>query len=366
MAMALPTLGVGTTLSGIRDAVKARLFCDLRTSLVSVFLLLVAASILPGLLDWLLFSARWLPGDPAACREVAGACWAFIWEKWSVILFGVYPREELWRPILGSLLVAVCLGYLAWRRWPLRQSVVLLSLVFFTFGALLDGRPFALEQVDTFRWHGLSVVLFLGVFSILFALPLGVALAVARQDGPPLLSGMAAAYIEFIRGVPLVTVLFFGIFILPLLLPRGWTYDPLFATLAALTFFHAAYFAEDLRGGLQSVAKGQYEAGMAQGLPYFARMRLVVLPQAFAVSIPTMTNTIIGGFKDTSLVAIVGIFDLLSTTRMAYSDPSWQRHAMEGFVFVGALYLITCWMISRHSQAMERHATRYFRLGKDK
>lgn len=339
--------------------IRTRLFCDWRTSLVSLLLIALFLWLLPGLLDWLFLSAQWRPTDAASCEAVTGACWAFIAEKWSVILFGVYPREELWRPILGSLLVTSCLSYLAWRRWPARLSIIGLGLTFILFASLLDGRPLALEQVETVRWHGLSVVLFLGVFSLILALPMGIALAIARHEGPPLLAGMATSYIEFIRGVPLVTVLFFGIFILPLLLPSGWTYDPLLATLAALTFFHAAYFAEDVRGGLQSIARGQHDAAKALGLPYLARVRLVVLPQALSVAIPSMTNTIIGGFKDTSLVAIVGIFDLLATTRMAYSDPTWQKHAIEGFVFVGLLYALTCLLVSRHAQTMERHVARY-------
>ena len=362
MTMVVPDGGLRATLVGAGSFIRTRLFCDWRTSIVSLLLIGVILWFLPGLFDWLIFSAQWLPTDAQSCEAVAGACWAFIAEKWSVILFGVFPRDELWRPILGTVLVLACLSYLAWRRWPARPSIFGLALTFVVFASLLDGRPFGLEQVETVRWHGLSVVLFLGVFSLILALPMGIVLAIARHEGPPLLVGIATSYIEFIRGVPLVTVLFFGIFILPLLLPSGWTYDPLLATLAALTFFHAAYFAEDVRGGLQSIAKGQYDAAKALGLPYLARIRLVVLPQALSVSIPSMTNTIIGGFKDTSLVAIVGIFDLLATTRMAYSDPAWQRHAIEGFVFVGLLYVVTCLLVSRHSQVMEKHVARYLNL----
>ncbi len=359
MTMTVPENNPQRALANAGSFIRKRLFCDWRTSLVSLLLIALFLWILPGLFNWLIFSAQWLPADASSCEAVAGACWAFIAEKWSVILFGVYPRDELWRPILGSLLVASCLSYLAWHRWPARPSIIGLALTFIIFASLLDGRPFALDQVETVRWHGLSVVLFLGVFSLVLALPMGIALAIARHEGPPLLAGITTSYIEFIRGVPLVTVLFFGIFILPLLLPSGWTYDPLLATLAALTFFHAAYFAEDVRGGLQSVAKGQHDASKALGLPYLARVRLIVLPQALSVSIPSMTNTIIGGFKDTSLVAIVGIFDLLATTRMAYSDPTWQKHALEGFVFVGLLYVVSCFLVSRHAQTMERHAARY-------
>ncbi len=315
-------------------------------------------------IDWAFLSAHWGAGASADCASTGGACWAFIREKWSVILLGTYPREESWRPFAGVGFVLCTLVYLGRMRWPANLSIGLLIVAFCMLFALLDGRPLGLERVDMVRWHGIAVVTFLGVFSLFAAFPIGVLLALARCDGPPLLSWMTAAYIEVVRAVPLVTVLFFGIFILPLLLPPSMKYEPLAVTLIALILFHAVYFAEDVRGGLQSIDAGQREAGEALGLRYVARMRRVILPQAISVSIPSLTNTIIGGFKDTSLVAIVGIFDLLATTRMAYSDPDWQRYALEGLIVVGVLYLVACTSISRHSRIMENHVAGWLNAGK--
>ncbi len=312
--------------------------------------------------DWALISAHVSAGTPEDCVAVSGACWAFIWEKWTVILLGSFPREEMWRPMSGVAVVITTLVFLGLRRWPPRMSIILVTAAFLSLSALLDGRPLGLEQVDMVRWHGIAVVTFLGVFSLFAALPIGIVLALARVDGPPVVARCAAGYIETVRAVPLVTVLFFGVFVLPLLLPPSLKYEPLLVTLAALVLFHAAYFAEDVRGGLQAVPNGQREAGEALGIGYSTRMRKIVLPQALSYAIPSLTNTIIGGFKDTSLVAIVGIFDLLATTRMAYSDPDWQKYAFEGLVFVGCLYLLVCSAISRHSRAMEKHVAGWLRV----
>ena len=236
----------------------------------------------------------------------------------------------------------------------MKLVLVMLPISFMVLYNLLDGRALGLEQVGMVRWHGVSVVTFLGVFSIIIALPLGILLALARHDGPTMLCYVAIGIIEIIRAIPLVTVLFFGIFVLPLLLPIEWQYEPLLATLMGLTVFHAAYFAEDIRGGLQSISKGQGEAAEALGMSYMKRSYLIILPQALSKALPSITNTVIGGFKDTSLVAIVGIFDLLATTRMAYSDPLWQNYAFEGLLFVGVFYFVIGRLISAHSVMLER------------
>lgn len=334
---------------------RQRYFNTAAATMINLVLGLLAVAGIAGALDWAVFSAAWAPGSPQSCLAQSGACWAFLWEKWQVILLGAYPRSAMWRPLLGVGIVLVVLVTLARLRWPPRRSVVLLAVAFASLFALLDGRPLGLEQVEMVRWHGIAVVTFLGVFSLFAAFPLGILLALMRVDGPPLLSWLAAGYTEVVRAVPLVTVLFFGVFVLPLLLPPSLKYPPLLVTLLALIFFNAAYFAEDIRGGLQSVPSGQYQAAESLGLGYIVRTRLIILPQAISVAIPALTNTIIGAFKDTSLVAMVGIFDLLATTRMAFSDPAWQRQAPEGLVAVGLLYLIACWAISRHSRVMERH-----------
>ncbi|WP_158284830.1 amino acid ABC transporter permease [Hoeflea marina] len=357
VSMAPPSLGRWQT-------VRAQFFQNRTATFWTVLFGVSAAYSLFLLLDWSIFSAKWGPGTPAACADYSGACWAFIWEKWSVILLGSFPRDQMWRPFAGVGLVLAVLFLLARLRWPARLSTCLLIFAFAALFSLLDGRPLGLEQVNMVRWHGIAVVTFLGVFSLVAAFPLGILLALARVDGPPVLSWCAAGYIEVIRSIPLVMLLFFGIFVLPLLLPASMSYEPLLATLLALILFHAAYFAEGVRGGLQAVPDGQREAGESLGLGYVTVIRKIVLPQALSVSIPAMTNTIIGGLKDTSLVAIVGIFDLLATTRMAYSDPEWQRFAYEGLFVLGVLYLVVCTAISHHSRVMEQHVAGWLTIGK--
>lgn len=337
------------------SAALKRLFGDPLSAAASVLCIGAALILAPSLVDWALFSAVWRADDPALCAAPgAGACWGFIREKFALILFGAYPHDQIWRPALGCATVLATVAALAVLGWPMRWTAAAGVSAFVVLAALLDGRPFGLEAVDSVRWHGLAIVALLGVFSIAAALPLGLLIALARRDGHPDLRYAATAYVELLRSAPLVIVLFFGIFIFPLMTPPGLRLDPVMAALLALTMFHAAYFAEDFRGALASVDAGQPEAAAALGLRYAERVRLVELPQAFALATPSLTNTIIGGFKDTSLVAVVGVFDLLATTRMAYSDPAWQRHALEGLIFVGALYLTACWAVARHSAFQER------------
>jgi general L-amino acid transport system permease protein len=197
------------------------------------------------------------------------------------------------------------------------------------------------------------VLLFLAAFGLALSFPLGLLFALGRASRMRVVASAATGVIEFLRGVPMVTVLFFGVFVLPLVMPGG-RLEPLFAALVALVLFHAAYVAEDLRGGLQSVPRSQYEGALSLGLSYAQTMRLVVLPQAVRAAIPALTNTAIGGFKDTSLVVIVGLHDLMSTAKMAYNDPQWQRYALEAYVFVGALFFVLCWAVSAAGRRLER------------
>ena len=331
-----------------------RLVGDPLTAATTLLFVASIAWLGPRLLDWLLVSAVWRADGPDACAAPgAGACWAFLVEKWALILFGAFPHDLMWRPALGTTLVLLALGWLAWRRWPLRETAFVMLGAFIALVVLLDGRPLGLEQVATVRWHGVAIVALLGVFGLAAGIPIGVALALARRDGPPLVRVLATALIETLRATPLVTVLFFGVFVLPLLAPPSWSIDAVVATLIMLVVFHAAYVAEDMRGGLRAVGDGQREAGDALGLGYLKRLRLVELPQAVSVALPALTNTIIGGFKDTSLVALVGVFDLIATTRMAYSDAAWQRYALEALLAVGAMYLLVCWLIARHCRTLE-------------
>ncbi|WP_421723605.1 amino acid ABC transporter permease [Bauldia sp.] len=303
-------------------------------------------------LSWLLLQAVW-PWQPAAACDVrTGLCWPFLVEKTRLILFGTYPFGLQWRATLASLLL-LALAVLTGFQMIGRTRLHLLAFLAIWLGGLgvavllLGGGALGLPDVPSVYWNGLPILLFLAIASIAGAFPVGVLLALARdQSAYPLLWRFATIYIEVARGVPMLTVIFVGIFVLPLTLPPGTSIAPVSAVLIALIFFHGAYIAEDLRGGLQSLSKGQREAAKSLGLGYWQSMGLVVLPQAITRSLPSLVNSIIGAYKDTSLVVIVGIHDLISTARMSFNDPEWRGHALEAYLFVGLWFFLSCAFLS--------------------
>jgi general L-amino acid transport system permease protein len=337
----------------VRRPLTRRLFGSPLSALLTIVIGALLLFTLPALVWWALLQATPPWAEAAACAQRAGACWPFLVEKAPLILFGTYDYAERWRPALASaLLVALAAATLFAPRAPRRLLAAWLAALA-AFIVLMKGGVFSLPEVPTARWNGLPVLLFLAAFGLALAFPLGLLLALARAARMTLMASAATALIEFLRGVPMVSVLFFGVFVLPLLVPGG-RIDPLYASLAALVLFHAAYVAEDVRGGLQSVPRGQLEGAQSIGLGYWASMRLVVLPQALRAATPALTNTAIGGLKDTSLVVIVGLHDLMSTAKMAYNDPLWQRHALEAYVFVGALFFVMCWALSAAGRRLEQ------------
>lgn len=326
-----------------------------QSPLVAAINLLVVASTLAlgwAALNWAVISATMPWTDSAAC-DGTGACWPFLREKIPLILFGTFPYAERWRPALVSLIliamsVVTLFRLLGWQ-W---QAGGWLSAVIL-FGILMGGGRFGLPLVPSAQWNGLPVLLFLGTASLACALPVGLLLAVGRGSIRPWISYPALIVIETLRGIPMVAVLFFGVFVLPLLL-GGWTISPVHAALMVLIVFHGAYVAEDIRSGFQSVHKGQWEASLALGFSHLQTLQMVILPQAVKAATPALTNTAIGGFKDTSLIVLVGLHDLLSTARMAFSDPQWQKQALEAYVFVGLIFFFVSWAISRAGRRLER------------
>ncbi|GGH44028.1 ABC transporter permease subunit [Frigidibacter albus] len=323
------------------------------TALVSAGSVALAIWLASALLDWALVSAVSPLRPMEACADAAGACWRFYLEKSRFMLFGTYPHAEHWRPALVSVLLLALSGAVGLRitgrlgglgpRWLLALWGLVIPLAF----ALMGGGWAGLPPVDMSRWNGMPVLLILSVIAIALAFPLGVALAVLRhQTRWPVLRRAAVVYIEAMRGVPMVTVLFVGVFVLPLTLPPGTRISPVMATLIALVFFHAAYFAEDVRGGLQSLPASQTEAAASLGLSWGQSMRLVLLPQALLRSLPALVNSVIGAYKDTSLVVVLGIHDLTSTARMAFSEPGWGAFALEAYAFVGMWFLLSCAFLS--------------------
>ena len=333
---------------------RENLFPNWASGLATVAIVLLLARWLPPFLDWAFAKAVWLPAQAADCREGAGACWAFIAEKHRFILYGTYPFDQQWRPALASLLIIALWTLSLWRRaW--RPSLALAWAAGLSAAAvLLWGGVAGLPYVENERWGGLVLTLLLSTFGVAGAFPLAVLLALGRQSRLPVLRTVCIGYIELIRGVPLISVLFMASVMLPLFLPAGVSIDKLLRAQIALVLFAAAYLAEVVRGGLQSVPRGQHDAADALGLSYAAKTWLVVLPQALRVSIPPLVNTFIGLFKDTSLVLIIGLFDLLSTIKVSLQDPAWSGYGVEAYLFAAAVYFVFCYAMSSYSRRLER------------
>lgn len=320
------------------------------TTVLALGLLLAA---LPPLLDWLWFGARFSGGDSQVCQNISGACWAFIADKYRLILFGLYPYDEQWRPLLASLLLmGVVLASAVRRLW--RPWLALLwAVVLGAAAVLMWGGVLGLVPVENRLWGGLPLTLILATVGIALAFPLGVALALGRRSQLPVVKALCVVYIELIRGVPLISLLFMASVMFPLFLPAGWEVDKLLRAQLAIVMFVAAYIAETVRGGLQSVPAGQYASAQALGLGYWQQMRFVILPQALGAVIGPLTGIFISLFKDTSLVVVIGLFDLTQAAKAAVADAQWQSYSLEAYVFIAAIYFVFCYGMSRYSRRLE-------------
>jgi len=340
---------------GVFHWVRKNLFNSFFDSIVTICVVAFLSWIVPAIISWMFIDAVGFGGNEALCRSAQGACWPFMREKARLILFGTYPYDQQWRAALASLVVIGLVGTFMLKRLKVVWMILLWVGGGALFVGLMLGSVMGLSPVQTVQWNGLPIFLLLAVFSLAAAFPLGIILALARfQTQHLLIRSLATGYIELIRGIPLLTVLFMGLFILPMVMPQGFYLEPLFAILIALMMFHAAYIAEDIRGGLQILSRGQFEAADSLGLNYRYKVVLVVLPQALKKALPAIFNTLIGAYKDTSLVVIVGIHDMLSTAKMAYSDPGWQKYGLEAYVFVGIWYFTSCWCLSAYGRHLER------------
>lgn len=339
--------------ASLLQRLRATLFSDAPSALVSSALLLGLAYAVWQALQWGVFGAVTV-ADPVACRATDGACWGVLIEKHQLVLLGRFPPGELWRPIVASIVLLGTVGAAAHPRCFGRTGLALLVAGLLVFGVLMAGGVFGLAPVGSDLWGGLPLTLFLAVAALLIGVPLGIALALGRRSKLPVLSWLSTGYIEAIRGVPLIALLFFGAFVLPLLLPAQWRLDPMLRIGACLTLFHAAYLAEVFRGGLQAVPRGQYEAAHALGLNKWQTLSRIVLPQALRITIAPTANNFIGAVKDTSLVAIVNIYDLTGTLRLAMSDPQWQPFFVEMYIVVSAIYLTIGLSIAQYSRYLNR------------
>src|SRR5437016_6464534 len=352
----------GTTGNRVIRWLRVNLFSSIPSTIISLLLILVLGKACVSLVQWGFWNAIWsVPGnDTNACRAIRGlgACWAVIPEKVRFILFGTYPFNQQWRPALATL-VFIALFFLSSRRSFWRKELVLVwAAALVVIGLLMWGGIPGLTFVSQDRWGGLPVTLILATFGLAFGFPLGILVALGRRSNLPAIRSLSVVYVELIRGVPLVSLLFMASVMFPLFMPSGFNIDKLLRAQIAIILFAGAYLAEVIRGGLQALPKGQAEGADALGLSYWQKTLLIVLPQALRLVIPPLVNTFIGFFKDTSLVLIIGIFDLLTAAKTAIVEPAWQGFSLEIYIVVGLIYFAFCFAMSRYSQRLEAELNR--------
>ena len=398
--------------TGAMGWMRKNLFSSWANGITTVVLIVAIGWLLSWFLDWALFTATFTAPNGQACRG-HGACWALIHEKYRYIFFGSFPYAQHWRPLLAVVTMLAMLVSSADRRmwnsrliwiWTIGSFITFLLMfgvlsfpisLFLTIAAVVGGigmlvrgtiaEPVelnawralaavgviglilriagvmpawsltiaAFDYVETGMWGGLPVTIILATYGLVFAFPYGVLLALGRRSKLPLIKGLCVGFIELIRGVPLISLLIMASVMLPLFLPQGTSIDKFLRALVAVILFAGAYIAEIIRGGLQSLPKGQFEAADAMALSYPQKTILIILPQALRVVIPPLINTFIGFFKDTSLVLIIGIFDFLNTANQALVDPNWAGFPAEVYLFAAFVYFIFCFSMSRYSKYLE-------------
>ena len=330
---------------------------------LTIFCALLIVWLVPPLVKFLVIDAVWDGASRADCVAKAGepevgACWAFIFDKISFLTYGFYPIDQRWRVDVFFVLLAIGVVWMAWLNAPRRDIGLLYFFVVMPVASLvlLLGFPvLGLSRVPTTQWGGILVTIVVSSVGIVFSLPIGILLALGRRSRMPAVRLFSVIFIEFVRGVPLITVLFMASVMLPLFVPESWSPDKLLRALVGVSLFSSAYMAEVVRAGLQAIPKGQFEGAMAVGLSYWQSMRLIVLPQALKITIPNIVNTTIGLFKDTTLVFVVGIFDFLTTIEAARVDPNWATPVTSttGYAFAAMFYLFFCFGMSRYARFVE-------------
>jgi general L-amino acid transport system permease protein len=338
---------------GMIGWMKANLFNGWFNSILTLVVLYLLWLSVPPLINWALIDSYWFSTSDQ-CKAGNGACWSVITANIRFILFGFYPHDLQWRPLLAIVILITLLIYSQNRNHWSKYLFYAWLLGLFTMGLLLKGGLFGLETVDSNKWGGLPLTLLLSVFGLTAAYPAGVMLALGRQSKMPIIKSFSVVYIELIRGVPLISLLFMSSVVFPLFLPEGVSINNILRAQVAIILFTAAYIAEVVRGGLQGVGRGQYEAADSLGLNYFQTMRLVILPQALKIVIPPSVSILISAFKDTSLVVIIALYDLLKTTQTTLSDPKWMGFSAEAYIFVALIYFVCCFFMSNYSRRLER------------
>jgi general L-amino acid transport system permease protein len=342
----------------VGDWMRANLFNSFASTATTVVLALVIWSAGWSLFKWLVIRGTWHPADIRTCIDGGGACWAFLQDKWRLILFGVFPYEQQWRAAAALIwFFALVTGSAFPQSWATQERRHWLTGIWFvSIGAiaLLLSGGLGLSHVETRFWSGLPLTVMLAFIGMIGAFGLAVLLALGRQSTMPVIRWLSIGYIELVRGVPLISLLFMANIMLPIVLPSHFIIPNLYRAQMAFILFFAAYMAEIIRGGLQAIPLGQYAAAKALGLTYWQRMRTIILPQAFRVVIPSLVNIFIAGFKDTSLVIYVGMTDLLGAAQASKADPKWYGLFMEAYAFIAVIYLVICAAMSWYSRWLER------------
>ncbi len=345
---------------------RQNLFSSVSNSIATVAIVVFLVWLLPQLFHWAVTDAvltvkpsatSWwgyeFAPSPERCRTAEGACWDFIAEKWRVTIFGLYPQDQHWRPTVMMLILFVMIGLTVntrfwstalWIGWAVAIPAMFIHM---------QGGIFGLTFVETDKWGGLPVTLIIAVVGIVFSFPIAILLALGRRSDLPIIKTLSIGFIEIVRGVPLITILFMASLMIPLFTPEGVNFNKLLRALVGFTLFAAAYVAEVIRGGLQALPKGQFEAADAMGMSYWQKTGLIILPQALKLVIPPTMNTFIGLFKDTTLIIIISMYDFLGAVRLASNDPVWRPFYVEGLVVAALVYFVLCYAMASYSRHLE-------------
>ena len=339
--------------SGAWRWVRTNLFNNIHNSILTILVVWALLLTAPDVVRWAFVDAVWTTDDSNVCRNIAGACWAVVAEKYRVIFFGTFPYEEHWRGVIVIFIVIALAIVSAFRRfWSywlfyawVASTVIVLILMF--------GGIFGLEPTGTYQWGGLPLTFLLFIGTVVCGLPAAVMLALGRRSEMPVIRALSVGFIEITRGIPLIVVLFMASLMFPLFVPERLTIDKLLRAEIGMILFFGAYAAEVVRGGLQAIPRGQYEAADASGLTYWQKTRRIILPQALRIVIPALMNDIIRAFKNTTFVSILGLYDILGATKAALEDMQWVRYSPEAYIFVFALYFVCCFSMSKYSESIE-------------
>lgn len=342
---------------------RENLFDGVVNSILTVVSIMAIVLIIPPLFDWVFVKGVWNADSLGGCREViaaahgegvAGACWAVINERFNQFMFGFYPPELYWRPLLAFALMGFAAVPVLFDHVPYRKYGLMYSATFPIIAYFLIWGGLGLEPVDSDQIGGFLLAIIIGVTGIVASLPIGIVLALGRQSSMFFIKTMCVVFIEFIRGVPLITLLFVASSLLNYFLPPGTNFDLIMRVVIMVTFFASAYMAEVIRGGLAALPQGQYEAASALGLNYWKSTRLIIMPQALKVSIPGIVNTFIGLFKDTTLVSVIGLLDPVGLLNPIRATAAWNGILWELYLFVAVFFWIFCFSMSRYSMYLEK------------